>query len=88
VLDEIVEILGKHHSGSSQAAQDERAKLAEEFFGTRSWERIQTLTLAPLQDGRNKLWLKLEGVPYEFKLPSAEVLAPGANDSKSTEAAA
>lgn len=76
VLDEIVEVLGKHHSGSSQAAKDERASLAEEFFGTRSWERIQTLTLEVLQAGRNRLWLKLEGTPYQFVPPPVVTAVP------------
>lgn len=76
VLDEIVEVLGKHHGGSGKEAKDERAKLAEEVFGTRSWERIQTLTLEVLQTGRNKLWLKLEGVAYSFVPPATVVAVP------------
>lgn len=70
VLDEIVEVLNKHHGGTSKEAKDERGKLAETAFGTRSWERVQTLTLEVLQAGRNKLWVKLEGAPYAFTPPS------------------
>ena len=64
VLDEIAEVIKKHHSGSSEAAKKSRGDLMEEVFKTRSWKVIQTLHLDTLKAGRDALWVKLEGEPY------------------------
>lgn len=69
-LDEIVELLSKHHGGQTQAAKDARATIVEKHAGTRSWERIKTLDLEAVTDLRNRLWIELEGVPYNFTPPS------------------
>lgn len=82
-LDEIVELLGKHHGGSTQDAKRTRADLVEKFAGTRSWERVQTMSFDQIADLRNQLWLALEGVPYRFDPP-----APAAAASAAAEATA
>lgn len=68
-LDEIVELLGKHHGGASADAKRARADIIEKHAGTRSWERVKTLDINALFDLRNRLWIELEGVPYKFELP-------------------
>lgn len=70
-LDEIAEILGKHHGGSSQDAKRARADVMEKIAGTRSWERVKGLELDAIFDLRNRLWLQLEGTPYQFKTPES-----------------
>jgi len=67
-LDEIVEVLGKHHGGQSADAKKTRADIMEKAAGTRSWERVKTFELEALSDLRNRLWLELEGVPYQFTM--------------------
>lgn len=71
-LDEITELLGKHHGGATKEAKAERADLVEKHAGTRSWERVKTLQLEEIQTLRNKLWVELEGTPYNFTPPEAE----------------
>lgn len=75
-LEEIGEVIKKHHSGQSQADKDARGDLMEKFFGTRSWTRIEQLSIEALQKGRNGLWLQLEGVAYSFTPPTANGSAP------------
>lgn len=72
-LDEIVELLGKHHGGATKDAKDSRASLVEKHSGTRSWERVKTMTLEQIQDLRNRLWIDLEGSPYNFTPPGLDV---------------
>ena len=74
-LEEIAEVVKKHHSGQSKEDKDARGDLMERFFGTRAWTRIEGLPLASLQDGRNKIWVELEGVPYAFTPPDPEAIA-------------
>lgn len=69
-LDEITEVLGKHHGGTSNDAKRARADLVEKHAGTRSWERVKTLSLDELFVLRNSLWVELEGKPYVFTKPS------------------
>lgn len=68
-LEEILEVVKKHHGGQTNAEKEERQRLFEDVFGTRAWSRIEGLPLEVLQDGRNKLWIKLEGAPYAFVPP-------------------
>lgn len=69
-LDEVSELLSKHHAGASAEAKKARADLAEKHFNSRSWERIQTMSYDAVAAARNSLWLELEGVPYAFEPPS------------------
>lgn len=69
-LDEIVEILKKHHGGQTKDAQNARGDVLEKHFGTRSWKRVETFPRDRIEDGRNALWLELEGVPYGFTPPA------------------
>jgi hypothetical protein len=69
-LEEIAEIIGKHHGGQSKDSKDARGDLLEKTFGTRSWKRIETFSREALEEGRAKLWLQLEGVPYGFQPPT------------------
>jgi hypothetical protein len=78
-LEEITEVIKKHNGGQSKDDKEERGKLLEEIFGTRAWSRIEGLKLDVLQDGRNKLWVKLEGVPYAFTPPDPEAVTPPAD---------
>lgn len=75
-LEEIGEVIKKHHAGQDKASKDERGMLLEKFFGTRAWSRVETLSLADLQVGRNKLWIQLEGAPYAFSLPDSHAASP------------
>lgn len=68
-LEEIKDILGKYYPGASAEAKKTKCDLLEANFGTRTWERIETLKRYEIEDGRNKLWLELEKKPYEFVLP-------------------
>jgi hypothetical protein len=68
-LDEIVELLNKHHGGATQDAKRAKADWLEKAFGSRSWERIQTFDWDTIRRARGYLWVQLEGVEYEIKLP-------------------
>jgi len=64
-LDEIKEILNKHHGGTSNDAKAKKAELLDGTAGTRSWVKIEeTYTLPQVIEIRDKLWLILEGMPY------------------------
>lgn len=69
-LDEVIEVLNKHHGGQSAAAKEEKAKLLEKYAGTRSWTRItETFKADEAEKLRNDLWIQLEGAPYNFTPP-------------------
>ena len=68
-LDEIAEVIRKHHGGQSKAEKDARADLLEDVFKTRSWKRLETFTRDQIEEGRNELWVKLEGVGYGISPP-------------------
>lgn len=70
VLEEIGEVVKKHHAGSSESSKKERGDIMEKHFGTRAWTRIEGLPLAQLKTGRNTLWIALEGIPYAFDPPT------------------
>jgi hypothetical protein len=74
-LDEIVELLNKHHAGASGDAKKAKGDLVEEAFGIRSWKRIETLPRRQIENARAKLWEQLEGVPYGFVKPVADTTA-------------
>lgn len=71
-LDEILQILEKHHHGTSAVAKTAKADLVEKLAGTRSWERVKSFSADALADLRNKLWIELEGTPYEFVPPTGQ----------------
>lgn len=71
-LEEVIEVMKKHHSGQAKADKDARADLMEKFFGTRSWKRVETLSREIIENGRNQLWLQLEGIEYNFTPPEPE----------------
>jgi len=79
-LDEIAEIIGKHHPGSTAEAKKAKGELLEQVFGSRSWERIKTFDWPTISDCRNALWIKLEGKPYEWIRPPAAMAADAAAD--------
>jgi len=72
VLEEITEVIKKHYTGQSESAKAERGALMEKHFGTRAWTRVEALPLAQLKNGRNTLWLQLEGREYAFVPPTIE----------------
>lgn len=68
-LDEIQGILEKHHAGSTAEAKRARGDLIGRAFGSRSWERIQTMDWATIRGARNWLWQQLEGCDYSVNVP-------------------
>lgn len=73
-LDEIIEVLNKHHGGTSNDARKAKADLIEKVFGSRSWERIKTFDFETVSAARNALWLELEGKSYEFIIPPVQAV--------------
>ncbi len=69
-LDEIMELIKKHYGGRSEADQKVKGDLLEKHFGTRSWKMIESMDFEKIKEGRNSLWVELEGIPYGFKPPS------------------
>lgn len=74
-LDEIQEVLNKHHAGMSADAKRAKADLIEKHANTRSWARVEALSLDQITAMRNALWVELEGVPYAFEPPAANEAA-------------
>jgi hypothetical protein len=72
-LDEIAEVIGKHFGGQSADAKRQRGDVLEKHAGTRSWERIKTLSIDELFSLRNRLWVELEGIEYNFTPPADAV---------------
>ena len=80
-LDEIKEVINKHHGGTSQAAKEAKADLLEKHGGTRSWAKIENdFRLEDVEDLRNRLWVELEGHPYNFEPPQSEESKQLANE--------
>ena len=69
-LDEIIEVIKKHHGGRSEPEQTAKGDLLEKHFGTRSWKKIETFDFDKIKEGRNALWIQLESVSYGFVPPS------------------
>lgn len=65
-LDEIAELLIKHHSGSTNDAKRAKSNLLEMAFGSRSWERIRGMDWPTVRAARERLWVELEGESYKF----------------------
>lgn len=84
-LDEIKEVLNKHHGGQSKEAKDSKADLLEKHAGTRSWAKVESLGLERVVEIRSRLWEALEGHPYAFAMPDP---APANDETKPPEAAA
>lgn len=76
-IEEIEEVIKKHHAGQSKEDKEARGNLMEKHFGTRAWSRIQAMAFDDLVSGRNTLWVALEGIPYQFVAPvqAQEVLS-------------
>ena len=72
-LDEITEKMKEHYPGQGKDEKAARADLMQEIFGTRAWSRITSLPRSDVERGRDKLWLKLDGIPYSFEPPVDEV---------------
>lgn len=70
-LDEIVEVINKHHGGQSADAKKAKGDVLEKVFNTRSWERVKALKWPDIKLGRNEVWKLLEGVEYGFVPPTA-----------------
>lgn len=68
-LDEIIELLNKHHGGTTNEAKRAKSNLLEKVFASRSWERIKGMDWPTIKTGRNALWIELEGVAYAFPEP-------------------
>lgn len=68
-LDEIAEIIGKHHPGQSADAKKAKGDLLEDVFGSRSWERIKSFDWPTINMFRDDLWVKLEGKHYAWEKP-------------------
>jgi hypothetical protein len=72
-LDEVTEKMKEHYPGQTKADKDARGDLMQEMFGTRAWSRVKTLSREQIEAGRNQIWIKLDGVPYEFTPPEPEL---------------
>lgn len=68
-LDEVGELIRKHHGGQSEDAKRARGDMLEKHFGTRSWKRVETMKYDEIKKARASLWVELEGVPYGFVPP-------------------
>jgi len=68
-MDEIAELIKKHHGGQSKSDKDARGDILEKIAGTRSWKRFETYSRDKIEIARNDLWIELEGNPYGFEPP-------------------
>lgn len=67
-LDEIQALLTKHYPSTTKEDRQNKVKLLETHFKSRSWKRIETFKLKELQDGYESLHIALEGSsPYPPK---------------------
>lgn len=71
-LDEIGAEIRKHYPDQTSADKGHRDEILEHAFGTRSWRRVETLTLEELEKGRERIWQKLNGRSYRFETPKDE----------------
>lgn len=71
-LDEIAEIIAKHHGGQSADAKRARQDLLDEVAGTRSWERVKAFRYDDVVALRDRVWRALEGIPYAFTPPAGK----------------
>ena len=68
-LDEIQAVLLKHFPSTGKDDKAKKGDYLEAVFGTRSWKRIEEAKLDQLQQGRNELWVELEGHEYQIGHP-------------------
>lgn len=68
-LDEITEKLKEHFPSQNTADKAARGDVLQETCGTRAWSRVEALSRDAIEDARNRIWLKLDGVPYHFEVP-------------------
>ena len=60
-LDEIQALMVEHYPSTSKDDKVAKIALLREFFDTNSWKRLETLPLAKMKDGYNRMHLKLNG---------------------------
>ena len=63
-LDEIREEMIKMHPGQSAADKKAKGDSLEEAFGTRSWEKVESLKLDQIKTGRDRIWQMSRGHRY------------------------
>ena len=76
-LEETGEEIKRHFGGQTNEMKTARSDLMQEFFYTRSWTKIESLDLNTLKEGRERLWVKLNGVPYTL---APELAGPDKDD--------
>lgn len=81
MLEEVAEVIKKHHGGADKGSIAARGDLMEKHFGTRAWSRVEQLDNTTIQRGRNALWVELEGTPYAFVPPADTPPAPAVEDA-------
>lgn len=79
-LDEIKQELVKHYPGQSAVEKKKKADILEECIGHRAWDRIETLSLQDLHNGREKLWKNLNGHGYDLAAEAAEKASEDAKE--------
>jgi len=70
-LAEVREEIVKMHPGQSAADKTEKGNLLEMAFGTRAWEKVESMSLQQVQEGRNRIWNASRGHGYGQE-PDAE----------------
>lgn len=78
-LEEIGEEIKRHFGGQTTEMKMARSDLMHEFFNTRSWTKIEGMRITDLKEGRERLWIKLNGAPYT--LPS-DIAGPDKSDEQ------
>src|SRR5678815_1304176 len=56
-LDEVKEEIVKMFPGQSAADKKSKGDALEMAFGTRSWEKVESLSLEQVKEGRNRIWI-------------------------------
>lgn len=63
--EEITELMKKHHPSQTVEDKQARIELLEEFFGTRSWTKAESMHSDVLKDGYHAMKKKLEPEPEQ-----------------------
>lgn len=79
LLDEIQTILVRYYPSTSKEDKKLKIDLIEEAFGTISWKRVETYQPQALQEGLDKLRMKLE--PEKWSETPAAPMTPDPEDS-------
>jgi hypothetical protein len=66
-LDEVREEILKMHPGQAAADKKAKADVLEMAFGTRSWEKVESLHLDQVKVGRDRIWQASRGHAYGFE---------------------